>query len=127
MRNDHLPAKLDFFKYTQDAGQKRKLQSDELVGGLKKQRKQNGGSEDEGDEGGHSDVDSAVGVEERPVTRWHQVKTKGLNMPPHFESFEELQTRYSLASHLSSNLEKYGYSRPTSIQSYAIPILLEVS
>jgi hypothetical protein len=114
---------LDFFKYTQDAGQKRKSQSDEL-GGRKKRRKQDSDSEDEGDQ---SDASAIAEAEEQPVTQRHQVKTKGSNVPSHFETYEELRTRYSLPSHISSNLEKYGYSRPTSVQSYAIPILLEVS
>jgi hypothetical protein len=122
-KNDHLPAELDFFKYAQDAGQKRKSQSDEL-GGRKKRRKQDSDSEDEEDQ---SDAGSIVGAEEQPVTQRHLVKTKGSNVPSYFETFEELRTRYSLPSHVSSNLEKYGYSRPTSIQSYAIPILLEVN
>ena len=105
---------------------KRKSLSDE-PGGPTKRRKQGSGSEDEKDEEYQSDASSIVGAEEQPVTQRHQVKTKGSDVPPHFETFEELRTRYSVPSHISSNLEKYGYLRPMSIQSYAIPILLEVS
>lgn len=122
-KNDHLPAELDFFKYTQDAGQKRKPQPDDLRG-RKKPRIWESDSEVEDEE--CSDAGSLVGTEEQPVTQRHQVKTKGSNVPSHFETFEKLRARYSLPSHVASNLEKYGYSRPTSIQSYAIPILLEV-
>jgi len=117
---------LDFFKYSHDVGQKRKSLSDEF-GGRRKRRKRDSDSEVEEDLDDQSDADSTVGAEEQPVTQRHQVKTKGSNVPPHFETFEELRTRYSLPSHISLNLEKYGYSRPMSIQSYAIPILLEVS
>lgn len=74
----------------------------------------------------HSDASSVLEVEGQQVSQRHQVKTKGSNVPAHFETFEELRARYSLPSHVASNLERYGYSGPTSIQSYAIPILLEV-
>ena len=123
-KDDYLPADLDFFKYTHDAGHKRKIQPDDSGSGRKKRRKTEGDSGIEHEH--HSDAGSVVNAEEEPVTRRHQVKTKGSNVPSHFESFEELRTRYSLPSHISLNLEKYGYLRPTSIQSYAIPILLEV-
>ena len=95
-------------------------------GGRKKRRKHAGDSEAEEDEEASIDVGSNVGSEEQPTTHRHQVKTKGSNVPPHFETFEELRRRYPFPSHMSSNLEKYGYSGPTSVQSYAIPILLEV-
>ena len=123
MKNDHLPAELDFFRYTQDAGKKRKTQSDDL-GGWKRRRKEENDSGVEDEDNG--DTCSILGAEEQHVPRRHQVKTKGLNVPPHFETFEELRARYSFSSLIASNLEKYGYSKPTSIQSYAIPILLEV-
>lgn len=126
MKDGHLPTELDFFKYTHDAGQKRKSKSDEL-GGRKKRRRQESDSEGEEDAEDQGDAGSVVGAEEQPVAQRHQVKTKGSNVPPHFETFEDLRTRYLLSSHISSSLEKYGYSRPTSVQSYAIPILLEVS
>lgn len=119
----HLPAELDFFKYTQDAGQKRKSQSDDM-NTRKKRRKEECDSEAKDED--HSDAGPTPETEEQPITQRHQVKTKGSNVPSHFETFEELRTRFSLPSLIASNLEKYGYSKPTSIQSYAIPILLEV-
>ncbi|KAF9787014.1 P-loop containing nucleoside triphosphate hydrolase protein [Thelephora terrestris] len=120
--SEHLPTELDFFKYAQDAGQKRKLQSDD-ISVRKKRRKEDCDPEVEDED--HSDAGHTLETEEQPITRRHQVKAKGSNVPSHFETFEELRTRFSLPSLIASNLEKYGYSKPTSIQSYAIPILLE--
>lgn len=57
----------------------------------------------------------------------HRVTTKGNNVPEHAESFEDLHGRYELSSYLLQNLAQYGYKRPTGIQSYGIPILMEVS
>lgn len=57
----------------------------------------------------------------------HRVKTKGSNVPAHLDSFAELRTRYNMPSLVYSNLEKNGYSQPTGIQAYGIPILLAVS
>jgi ATP-dependent RNA helicase DDX52/ROK1 len=107
-------------------GQKRKLKSGDL-GDRKKRRKAEGESEaeDEGKDEDYTD-DSIVEAEEQPVARQHQVKTKGSNVPPHLGTFDDLRIRYSFPSHIASNLEKYGYSKPTSVQSYVIPILLEV-
>lgn len=121
--DNHLPAELDFFKYTQDTGRKRKSQSDDL-GGRKKRRKEEDNSEVEDED--HNDVCPGEEGGGQLVTQRHRVKTKGSNVPTHFETFEELRTRYSVPSHITSSLEKYGYASPTSIQSYAIPILLEV-
>jgi ATP-dependent RNA helicase DDX52/ROK1 len=121
--SEHLPTELDFFKYAQDAGQKRKLQSDD-INVWKKRRKEDCDPEVEDED--HSDAGHTLETEEQPIRRRHQVKAKGSNVPSHFETFEELRTRFSLPSLIASNLEKYGYSKPTSIQSYAISILLEV-
>lgn len=57
----------------------------------------------------------------------HRVTTKGSNVPEHIDSFDALKDRYHLSSHLLANLAQSGYKRPTGIQSYGIPILMEVN
>lgn len=57
----------------------------------------------------------------------HRVTTKGSNIPAHSETFEDLHDRFQLPSQLMSNLSNNGYLYPTAIQSYGIPILLEVT
>lgn len=64
--------------------------------------------------------------EDRPTAPKHRVKTKGSNVPVHLDSFGVLGTRYNVPAQIHSNLEKYGYNEPTSIQAYGMPILLEV-
>ena len=56
----------------------------------------------------------------------HRVTTKGDNVPMHAETFDALRERYGISSHLLQNLSEHGYKRPTGIQSYGVPILMEV-
>jgi len=42
------------------------------------------------------------------------------------DSFDALNDRYHVSSRLLTNLSENGYTHPTGIQSYGIPILLEV-
>ena len=63
--------------------------------------------------------------DDSPMPR-HRVTTKGKNVPEHVETFEALRERYNVSSHLLQNLAQSGYKRPTGIQSYGMPILLEV-
>ena len=117
-----LPAELDFFKYAQGAPRKRKAPNS--CSGID--------SEDEGLEGKKHRPDSDdVGQdqddeEEASSTQKHRVAVKGSNAPKPISSFQELKDRYHISSHLISNLAKNGYSTPTGVQSYGIPILLEV-
>lgn len=71
------------------------------------------------------EVDAAPAGSDLPMPR-HRVTTKGKNVPEHVETFEALRGQYSLSSHLLQNLAQHGYKRPTGIQSYGIPILMEV-
>lgn len=112
---------MDFFKYAQGGSAKRKAaESTEggEIGGIsgkrKKARVQSAAEEESSEDG-----------DERPPQR-HRVTTKGANIPPHIDSFQELQDRYHISSHLLANLKDYGYNHPTGIQSYGIPILMEV-
>ncbi|KAF8641111.1 hypothetical protein AX17_000753 [Amanita inopinata Kibby_2008] len=41
------------------------------------------------------------------------------------DSFEQLRERYAVSNHLLMNLKKYDYLKPTGIQSYGIPILMQ--
>lgn len=55
-----------------------------------------------------------------------RVVAKGSNVPEHIDSFSALKDRYQIPSHILQNLAQNGYIHPTGIQSYGIPILLEV-
>ncbi|KAI0358941.1 P-loop containing nucleoside triphosphate hydrolase protein [Trametes cingulata] len=111
-----LPAELNFFKYAEGGAPKRKASTTDESDPKGKKRKV------------EQEEDEAQDVEQReddpPMPR-HRVTTKGNNVPEHVETFEELRDRYSLSSHLLSNLAEHGYKRPTGIQSYGIPILME--
>jgi ATP-dependent RNA helicase DDX52/ROK1 len=117
-----LPAELDFFKYAQGVPSKRKASAargvkDSNEGELKgKKRKMD--NEDVGE--------TQDDKEDAPLMQRHRVTTKGSNVPQPIYSFGELKDRYHISSHLLSNLAKNGYSTPTGVQSYGIPILLEV-
>lgn len=118
-----IPAELDFFKYAQGGPAKRKApenQQDDREGrgtanrSVKKQRT------------GEAEVASEPDDDEDSRMPRHRVTTKGSNVPEHIESFQTLQDRYKMSSHLLSNVTQSGYKWPTGIQSYGIPILLEV-
>lgn len=108
-----IPLELDFFKYAQGSDGKRKSDSPPKEG---KRRKFHHEARDE--------IDTIQAEEKKPATV-HRVATKGKNIPAHVESFAALKT-YPISSHLLSNLVSSGYTEPTSVQSYCIPILLEV-
>lgn len=112
-----LPAELDFFKYAQSGGKKRKADAANPDSREDKKMKVD---ESEDEDGSEPD-------EPTPSATKHRVKTKGSNVPTHLDSFTELRTRYNMPSLVYSNLEKNGYTEPTGIQAYGIPILLEVS
>ncbi|KAI0325624.1 P-loop containing nucleoside triphosphate hydrolase protein [Cubamyces sp. BRFM 1775] len=110
-----LPPELNFFKYAEGGAPKRKATSGEAESDPKgKKRKVEEEQEDE----------ESKEEEEPPMPR-HRVTTKGSNVPEHVETFDALRERYSLSNHLLSNLAEHGYKRPTGIQSYGIPILME--
>ncbi|PIL30882.1 transporter [Ganoderma sinense ZZ0214-1] len=111
-----LPPELDFFKYAQGGNTKRKV-LDAEVDPKGKRRKVEDGSEDE-------EANGEQAGDDPPMPR-HRVTTKGKNVPEHVETFDALRERYSLSSQLLQNLAHHGYKRPTGIQSYGIPILME--
>ncbi|KAI0651435.1 P-loop containing nucleoside triphosphate hydrolase protein [Trametes meyenii] len=110
-----LPAELNFFKYAEGGAPKRKVPvTDASTDPKGKKRKV---EEDEEDVQEDQNDDP-------PMPR-HRVTTKGNNVPEHAETFDALRERYNLSSHLLSNLAEHGYKRPTGIQSYGVPILME--
>ncbi|KIM84664.1 hypothetical protein PILCRDRAFT_818255 [Piloderma croceum F 1598] len=110
-----LPSELDFFKYAKGGTNKRKAANQNLQHEGKKQ-KTNHASEDEQDDDN--------GTSNSPLPK-HRVTAKGSRVPEHVDVFEALTDRYQVPSRLLENLSNNGYNRPTGIQSYGIPILLE--
>jgi ATP-dependent RNA helicase DDX52/ROK1 len=85
-----------------------------------KKQKINHASEDE------QEVDDDNDTSNSPLPK-HRVTAKGSRVPEHVDAFEALTDRYQVPSRLLENLSNNGYNHPTGIQSYGIPILLEVS
>jgi hypothetical protein len=110
---------LDFFKYAQITGKRKAVEKQGDRG--KKRKVQTGELNNAQDE---IRIGSTASDTSEKIV--HRVKTKGTKIPMHINSFDELK-KYSIPSHLHSNLASSGYSNPTGIQSYCIPILLEVS
>jgi len=106
-----IPLELDFFKYAQGSQGKRKSSDSTPQEG--KRRKF------------HHEGIHTTQAEEKKSSTVHQVAAKGKNIPPHVESFAALKA-FSIPSHLLSNLASSGYTEPTSVQSYCLPILLKV-
>lgn len=110
---------LDFFKYAQNGSGKRKATTlSELENKKRKLDFIKKAEADEEDGNGHSQAFTR--------TQKHRVIAKGSNVPECVETFAALKDRYQIPSHLLANLSQSGYSKPTAIQSYGIPILLEV-
>lgn len=84
---------------------------------MKKSKKQRTDDEDSGGQ---------TQDEEDPPMPRHRVTTKGTNVPEHAETFQAFQEQYNMSPVLLSNLKQSGYKHPTGIQSYGIPILMEV-
>jgi ATP-dependent RNA helicase DDX52/ROK1 len=123
-----LPPDLDFFKYTQGGQRKRKDSpgndardtSRDLDG--KRRKLVETTDVESGCDNGGEDLPMAA----PPIPRC-RVTTKGFNIPEYIKTFEDLRQRYMISSHVFSNLSRNGYHRPTSIQSYGIPILMEAN
>ena len=111
-----IPAELDFFKYTQGTHGKRKPTDKDGSGDAKRRKT----SDDE-----HEDEEAPDISPTKSLRTAHRVTTKGTNIPPHINSFEEMK-KYAVPSHLFSNLASSGYQEPTGIQSHCVPMLLEV-
>ncbi|KAG6919556.1 hypothetical protein DXG01_004219 [Tephrocybe rancida] len=118
-----LPAELDFFKYAQGGSGKRRSAPGDGEPQKKRRRVEDVEDEDEDeDEVAEEEDVSSEAVSSVPK---HRVIAKGSNVPEHVDSFLALRERYQLPSHMLANLAQNGYSHPTGIQSYGIPILLE--
>ena len=109
---------LDFFKYAQSGSSKRKSITEEPENKKRKVDFVEGGEAETGEE--NEDAQSRISAPK------HRVIAKGSNVPECIETFAALKDRYPIPSHLLANLSQNGYAQPTAIQSYGIPILLEV-
>lgn len=116
-----MPVELDFFKFARNSTGKRKYQG---IGSEQYQdKRQRGNEESESDSG-----DGELGQSQEPnlPTTKHRVTSKGSNIPLAIDTFEDLRARYHVPSQLFQNLIKSGYQHPTSIQSHAVPIMMNV-
>lgn len=120
-QDNELPTELDFFKYAQGGSAKRKA-----IGGLEQDSKKRRLDDSYGDSQ-ETEGDADIDRRQTHTPRKDRVTVKGSNIPGHIESFDALRERYQISSHILSNLSEHGYIQPTGIQSYGIPILLEVS
>jgi ATP-dependent RNA helicase DDX52/ROK1 len=112
---------LDFFKYAQNGSGKRKA----TISGEPESKKRKVDSDHEEEEEAGMCEEEENG-HSQAVAPKHRVTAKGSNVPECVENFAALTDRYQIPSHLLQNLSRNGYAQPTAIQSYGIPILLEV-
>lgn len=110
---------LDFFKYARGGSEKRKHSS--IASPQQKNEELKVDEEDEEDSNG-----SEQSQEAKPFTARHRVTARGNEIPSFISSFEELGERYNVSNQLFQNLIKSGYRHPTSIQSHAVPIMMNV-
>ena len=119
-----LPPELDFFKYTH--GGKRKAAENHARSESEEFHDNREGPDTKRMRADSEGEDELGGNTSSRSTGRHRVATKGCDIPACIDSFEELGKRYRLSSLLFTNLAKNGYEHPTAIQSYGIPVLLEV-
>jgi ATP-dependent RNA helicase DDX52/ROK1 len=117
-----LPSELDFFKYAKGGTNKRKATEQNLQHEGKKQKTNHASEDEQGVEDDDNDTSNSSSLIPK-----HRVTAKGSRVPEHVNAFETLADRYQVPSRLLKNLSNNGYNHPTGIQSYGIPILLEVS
>ncbi|KAI0757420.1 P-loop containing nucleoside triphosphate hydrolase protein [Daedaleopsis nitida] len=121
-----LPPELDFFKYAHGGSAKRKAPDPGNEAKHKgKKRKVDEDDEDADGEGGVVNEEETEETEGDPPMPRHRVTTKGKDVPEPVDTFEVLCERYNVPSHILQNLAQSGYKRPTGIQSYGVPILME--
>ncbi|KAJ6519336.1 P-loop containing nucleoside triphosphate hydrolase protein [Mycena sanguinolenta] len=120
--NGELPGELDYFKYAAGGSGKRKTDGD---GKVVKKRKLNEEEEEEEAQDVDEEEEEADDAEDAPARQKQRIVAKGSNVPTHADTFNELVERYQMSTLLLSNLVHNGYTHPTGIQSYGIPILLE--
>ncbi|KAG5646061.1 hypothetical protein DXG03_004484 [Asterophora parasitica] len=120
-----LPSELDFFKYAQGGSGKRKAAGDASGNAEDPKGKRRKVGDDEEEEEGEDDEEEDEADTQTSAVSKHRVTAKGSNVPQNVDSFLALKDRYNIPSHIISNLSENGYTQPTGIQSYGIPILLE--
>lgn len=130
LREGELPKELDFFKYAQASSGKRKADTSgtgEQPEGKKRRMRDEGGEDERNpeDESESEEDTNELDIQTPPVYK-HRVTTKGSDVPDHIETFLGLQDRYQVPTLILSNLARNDYTQPTAIQSYGIPILLNV-
>jgi ATP-dependent RNA helicase DDX52/ROK1 len=116
-----LPADLDFFKYAKGGTNKRKAPEQPQAQKAKKRR-----TADDSEGEAETEEDDNDPPNSAPLMPKYRVTAKGSTVPDHVDSFDALNDRYHVSSRLLTNLSENGYAHPTGIQSYGIPILLEV-
>lgn len=119
--SNEMPAELDFFKYARAGTGKRKQQGSSSEQPSEKRRRVN----EEAAEKDIGDDLKELTDKKRPQER-HRVTSKGNGIPEAVDTFEALYKKYGIPSHVYRNLSESGYNYPTSIQSHAVPVLLEV-
>jgi ATP-dependent RNA helicase DDX52/ROK1 len=120
-----LPSELDFFKYSQVSSPKRKASEVADPASRKRARAERDRRKEEDSESyGDSKADEEGSSERKPEKQ--RIATKGQDVPPAANSFQDMAERYELSQYLVANLEKYGFRSPTGIQSQGCPILMEV-
>ncbi|XP_006454574.1 hypothetical protein AGABI2DRAFT_189828 [Agaricus bisporus var. bisporus H97] len=110
-----LPTELDYFKYARSSSEKRKYSSIPT----QQQNVEWKGDEDEDD-----DHVAEQSQEAKSLIAKHRVTVKGNDIPNPVGSFEVLREKYHISNQLFQNLSKSGYRHPTSIQSHAVPIMM---
>ena len=56
----------------------------------------------------------------------HRIYVRGSDIPDAMESFQVLDSSYSLPPYILKNVVSMGYSEPTPIQMQVIPLMLQV-
>jgi ATP-dependent RNA helicase DDX52/ROK1 len=113
---------LDFFKYAKGKGQVKPG-----VAAPKMVAKEDSDSDEEqciGEKRVRSEDDEEI-PSLAPALR-HKVTAKGQRIPAESKTFEDMEQRFKLPSHVMKNIVACGYSEPTAIQRIGIPILAEV-
>ncbi|KAN0063864.1 RNA-dependent ATPase rok1 [Thecaphora frezii] len=134
-----VPDSLDFFgtaakaNSTVSALQKRQAENhnddqatsgdeDDEASSRKRRRAEGKGGDQDGDDDDEQPLTKAT---LGPYLKRHKIKLTGTDVPLPLTSWRELETRFSVAPWLRTNLNKWGWSRPTAIQRGAMSVLLE--
>ncbi|KAG8980774.1 RNA-dependent ATPase rok1 [Tulasnella sp. 427] len=129
---DSLPPELDFFKYASGPDIKHKSAKAQgkqpavaSFAAAQEVSMEFDGGESAEDEENESDAESSASTSKGHGRYMHRIAATGSRIPKPVDGFEELEQRFSVSRLLLNNLALSGFSRPTAIQSQALPILLE--